>query len=190
MKILQIGANDGNDHVFEYIKENIQNIDQVILIDANDECIKACIQQYNGIPNVMFLTRAITCDSDKKYVDLLMPNTGNLTHAHASLSKDYLNNHTGLISKSVKAITINNLLTELNITHLDRLYVDVESLDVDIIDSIDLNNIQISFIMFEYAHSDGRDSYGGPKLDNLLQKLTNLNYSYSKEGQNVIAIQK
>jgi len=188
MKILQIGCNNGDDHVYQYIKNNISNIEKVYLLDANEECIKASKLHYKNIQNIEFLTYAITTNEEQEYVDLLIPNNGDITHAHASISAEYLNHHNDILKIKVKTKTINQIFEDLNLTVLDRLYVDAESLDIDIINSINFSKIKIKFLMFECYHSDGRDSNGGPKLDEVLNKLNTLGYSTRREELNIVAI--
>ena len=46
----------------------------------------------------------------------------------------------------VPARNINKLFKELNLQTIDRLYIDTEGLDVDIINSIDFSNFDIKFL--------------------------------------------
>ena len=185
VKILQIGCHDGKDHVFEYVKQHKDTIEKIYLIDANLDCLEQSKQTYKDIPNVDFINCAIVVDDNVKCVDFFIPER---CSSHASISTNYLSCHNDLKKQSVIAKTINKLFLELGITHLDRLYIDVESLDVDVVNSIDFSKFKIDFLMFECYHSDGRDSNGGPKLDAILKKISDIGYSYQKQELDIVAI--
>lgn len=89
---------------------------------------------------------------------------------------------------SVPTISINSLLK--NYTDIDRLYVDAEGSDIDIINSIDLEKFDIPYIMFEYIHSDGPLSWGGQKYDLCVKRLEINGYIVEKSGYNVVAIKQ
>jgi hypothetical protein len=188
MKIIQIGCNDGKDHVFKYVLENVNNIEDLYLIDANKNCVEACKEQYKNIEGITYLHYAITF-SDEEFVDLCIPNNNETTSGHSSLIEDHLKGHNyfNYRKEKVPAKNINKLFQELNLKIIDRLYIDTEGLDVDIVNNIDFDQIEIKFLMFEYIHSDGTLTWGGGKLQKCLNRLESLGYSISKEEYNVIA---
>jgi hypothetical protein len=61
MNIIQIGCNDGNDHVYSYIKDNIENINNIYLIDVSNKALEKAKLRYANIPNAYFYNLAI-CD--------------------------------------------------------------------------------------------------------------------------------
>ena len=188
MNIIQIGCNDGKDHVFDFIKQNQQNINKLILIDANINCIEVCKEKYKDIPNVEYLHCAIM-PNNQEYVNFYIPDNNELTNGHSSTLLSHLKNLNYSKVKEIKTPSknLNSLFKEFNFKKIDRLYIDTEGLDVDIIESIDFNAIEIDYLMFEYIHSDGYLTYGGSKLNNLVEKLKNLNYKISNQEFNVIA---
>jgi hypothetical protein len=186
MNIVQIGVNDGKDHVLEYIKTNVNNINSLFLVDANPKCLDVAKTQYTFIENVNYVNLAISLDGDDKK-QFFIP-FGSETHAHASLNIDHIHKH-GHINYDtiiVECKSINNFLNFLN-KNIDRLYIDTEGLDISIIDSLDFNIFKIPYIEFEYIHSDGTLSFGGPKLDKLKLKLSEFGYSLRTEQYNIIA---
>ena len=187
MNILQIGCNDGNDHVFKFVTENNSDIKNIYLLDANEKCISICKNQYKDISNAHFFHYAITT-TDEPYVELYIP-TENDIAAQSSLVDNHLQNHSchNFRTEKVPAKNINQLFKDLNLKTIDRLYIDVEGLDVDIVNSIKFEEFKINFLMFEFIHSDGTMSRGGPKLDVCKQKLQNLGYSMHEEEFNIIA---
>jgi len=187
MKILQIGCHTGNDHVYHFITENSNNIEKLYLIDANIYSLNECKNNYANVDNVNFLNYAIT-PTDVEYIDIVLP-ANELTSSHVSVFESHLHqhNHNNLIKQKVKAVNINKLFEELNLSVIDRFYIDTEGLDVQIINSIDFSKIDIKILMFEFIHSDGTLSWGGINLHNCLMKLLNLGYSIIKEEYNIIA---
>jgi FkbM family methyltransferase len=171
MNIVQIGCNDGNDHVFSYIKSN-PNIDNIILIDANIGALNKCKETYANVPNCTFLHNAIVVD-DSKFVNLYAPKDQSYD-AHSSLVFDHLikHHHQNIETISVPAININDLLSKYK---PDRLYIDAEGLDSVIVGSIDFTKHVVPYIFFEFVHSDGAFNIGSnfEKTKNIL-----LNYNY------------
>lgn len=185
MNIIQIGVNDGNDHVLQYVKDNINNIDCLFLVDANPKCLDVAKKQYEFIKNVNFINLAICLEDDKK--EFFIP-FGNDIHAHASLNIEHIHKHghTNFDTIIVECKNINNFIKSLN-KDIDRLYIDTEGLDIPIINTLDFNIFKIPYIEFEYIHSDGPLSCGGEKLNKLKEKLFDYGYSLRLEGYNIIA---
>lgn len=186
--LIQIGCNNGDDHVFQHVKSGNVDYDRVILIDANPKCIEIAKKQYNEVENVEFFNFAIT-SSEEEEVDIYLPQD-NETHMCASVSREHLYSHckhNNIYSIKVPAITINGLLDFLGLIKIDRLHIDTEGLDVQILQTLNFDKFDIRYIEFEYIHSDGTSSFGGQKLDNLKEKLLNLGYELNSEEFNVIA---
>jgi FkbM family methyltransferase len=191
MNIIQIGCNDGKDHVFDFVKENIDNINKLILIDANKNCIDYCKNiQYKNISKAEFLFCAITNNNDEHVILYTNDNDNFGRSPHASLSNQHVINHlhTEIARYKVPAKNINKLFEDLNFKTIDRLYIDVEGLDVDLINAINFENFDIKFLLFESQHSDGVHSGGGPRLRSCVNRLIEFGYNVTYEGMNTIAI--
>lgn len=185
--LIQIGCNNGDDHVFQHVKEN-NDYDRIILIDANPKCLEIAKQQYSSIKNAEFYNYAISTNGENE-VELYLPDDED-THMCASLSKNHLIlhcNHDRVYSIKVPAIGINGLFEKLNVDKIDRLIIDTEGLDVKIVNQIDFNKYEIPYLAFEYIHSDGTCSFGGENLNKTLDKLRSLDYNLSTEEYNYIA---
>ena len=187
MLIIQIGANDGKDHVFDFIKKNSIPISKLILIEANPKCIPLLQETYKDYPFVEIHNFAVVT-GDEETVDLLIPENDG-TSGHASISNDHMTNHghSRLSTVTVPAKNINQIFGEFTNGTVDRFYIDVEGFDVPIINQIDFSAMNIPYICFEYIHSDGSRSYGGPQLDACKAKLEALGYSLSTVEYNIIA---
>lgn len=183
MKILQIGCNNGKDHVFEYVK-NHDNITQVILTDASPEAIARCKETYSDIPNSTFLHSAVVTD-DSEFVDLFMPANDNSSQ-HSSLNFDHLvkHHHKNINNIKIPAININILLETYK--SIDRLYIDTEGLDAQLVSSINFSKYQIPYIFFEFVHSDGPFNTG-TNLERATNILTNNGYKLNKIDTNIEA---
>lgn len=190
MNILQIGCNDGNDHVLQFVTENKDIIKELHLLDANKKCIDVCRSRYRDIPYVNFWHYAITT-SEEPYVDLFIPLYSDIA-AQSSVLETHLPGHgcSSFRTERVPSKRINELFKDLNLKTIDRLYIDVEGIDIDIINDISFGDIDIKFLMFEYIHSDGTHSRGGARLEACMHKLEKMGYVLRKEEFNVIAEKK
>lgn len=193
MNIIQIGCHDGNDHVKEFIKENIEKIDLVILVDANPNVIPECKTNYSesifSKTKIEILNYAIVKNMEKiPILNLYIPKNEKLSQ-HCSYSYAHMaeHHHKELDTISVPTLTLTKLCSLYGITNLEHLYIDAEGLDVDILSSFNMKNHIVNNIFFEYAHSDGPFSKGGPKLESLTKALENLGYSCSKDLHNLTA---
>lgn len=177
MNIIQIGCHTGEDHVYDYISKN--NCDNITLIDANPYVLDICKQKYISIKNTKFLNYAIVPRymNNDRVINFYIPEQDK-TSAHCSVSLDFIkkHNHTKWIEKPITCITLNDLFSEINISTVDRLYIDAEGLDAEIILSLNLDYVKINYIFFEHMHSDGAFSHGY-NLRNVIAKLQQNGYT-------------
>ena len=88
---------------------------------------------------------------------------------------------------SMQSITLQDLIEKYSITRIDKLLIDVEGSEYAILKNIDLNKINIKKIIFEYKHFDGYKTTG-KKLEEILKKFNQNNYSVSKiDEENILA---
>ena len=88
---------------------------------------------------------------------------------------------------SIQSITLQDLIEKYSITKIDKLLIDVEGSEYAILKNIDLNKINIKKIIFEYKHFDGYKTTG-KKLEEILKKFNQNNYSVSKiDEENILA---
>lgn len=187
MKILQIGCNNGQDHVLEYIK-NHDNITQVILIDASSEALVRCKETYLDIPNSTFLHSAVVTD-DSEFIDLFIPTSEASTGSeHSSLNFDHLikHNHKAKDISIIKVPAINiNILLE-TYKSIDRLYIDTEGLDAKLVSNINFSKYKIPYIFFEFIHSDGAFNIG-TNFEQAVNILRNNGYKLNQIDLNIEA---
>ena len=196
--IVQIGCNVGNDHVFDYVSEHKNHIKNLILVDANYKCIDACKKNYEFCNVVKTFNYAIV-SNDLKVADLFIPSNNEVSQ-QSSLSENHVSTHSKIMGFDsynkiqVDALNINEFLCKLELPYIDKLYIDIEGLDVDIINSIDFERFEIKYIQFEHIHSDGTFSnFNGDYNDNFveykkcLDKLISYDYNITKDMINTIA---
>jgi len=182
MNIVQIGCNDCNDHLLDYIKENYSQINNLILIDPNENRIKNChnvYEQFDNI-NIKIIPKAINAENKDQLILYYNPNesNGHHTSVHRQHLVDHKHNESDITEKTFPSIQLNDLLDEYNISIIDRLYVDTEGYDIDILRSIDHDRFKIKYIQFESTHSDGAFSGFTQKLSDFINELKELGYSF------------
>jgi|TARA_B110000967_G_scaffold198999_1_gene232819 FkbM family methyltransferase len=90
----------------------------------------------------------------------------------------------------IKCLTFNEIVEKYSISHIDKLQIDVEGAEFEILDSIDYNKIKINKILFESKHFDGTFKEG-KKLELIKKKLVKNNYNLKKiDSENILALKK
>lgn len=187
VNIIQIGCNNGQDHVYNFVSSYRHIIDKVLYVDASADSISLCKKQYQEFDFCDFLHSAVVTD-DSKHITMYYPED-DTSSIHTSNSFDFLkkHNHYRISQMTVPAININCLLAKFN-QNIDRLYIDTEGLDIQIINAIDMNQYIIPFIFFEYTHSDGVFK-SDKNFQDCQQRLISYNYKLFKVDEyNAIAI--
>jgi hypothetical protein len=183
MKILQVGCNDCNDHVKKFVIENQEKIELLLLIDINPKIIEYANIHYQNIVNYKTIVSAITPFEDHKSIKLYHT-IKQMFSQHTSYKYDHMIKHLhmkeDIICVDHPATTINSILNNHNIETLDRLYIDTEGLDIDILNSIDYDKIKIKHIIFEHVHAD---IY---KLKQYLQKMNSLGYKAQQSTTDIL----
>ena len=179
MKIVQIGANSGNDSVFDFINKNQHDIDLAILIEPIPYIIDDLKNKYNAFNNIEIENIAIS-DVESDMFTLFYEENSN--YEVSSFSKKHILDHGcpehKIKSLDIPCLTLNQLLNKYNIIELDYLHIDTEGLDVHIISSIDFNKFKIKNIIFEIAHTDGANTRGS-NYDEIMNYLHTLGYTLS-----------
>lgn len=165
MNIVQVGCNDCNDHVLEYIKTNFNKVNKLVLIDPVKNKLENCSELYKEFTNIdiVLVHSAITPKNKDTKINLFY-STDDVGRQHTSFNRQHLVAHLWPIHTirkvRCKAKSINKIFEEFNLKTVDRLYVDTEGLDVQIINSINFDKWDIPYIRFESGHSDGPHSTG------------------------------
>ena len=87
----------------------------------------------------------------------------------------------------IEFITFNNLIEKYLIESIEKLQIDVEGAEYEILKSIDYKKINISSIKFESKHFDGTFKEGA-KLEEIKKKLISEGYKLDQiDNENILA---
>jgi FkbM family methyltransferase len=169
MKIIQIGACKGQDHVNKLVKEN--NVELLVLIEPNPFHIKdleICYKYYNSIIENFAIGLKHNSTLDFYY----SKNDGPLYEV-ASLNIGHILKHgydiDTIDSFKVKTINLNNYLLNNNYINIDYLFIDIEGLDAEISLDFDPSLFNIKNIQIEVLHL-------GDKKDEVISHYLNNGY--------------
>lgn len=158
---VQIGANDGVsfDPIYHLItKEKVHGIALEPIPDIYSKLRK----NYADYPNVKLVNKAIhssekemilyRVDPDKKEYPDWVKGTASFNKNHHELGAIQ---PTDIIEQKVQCISLDELIKEYNISHIDLLQIDTEGYDYEIIKMIDFSKMAPSIISFEHGLEAG-----------------------------------
>ena len=189
MKIIQIGANSGNDNTSKFIIENINNIQLAILVEPIPFILDELSNNYKNVPNCIIEPIAIAANEDELILKLYYEDNSN--YEVSSFSKKHILDHgcaeEKIKSIDVKSMTVNKLMEKHNLTELDYLFIDTEGMDVWIIASLDFSKYKFKNIIFETAHTDGAKNKGY-NYNEIVNYLKSIGYGVRDiDGMNAMA---
>ena len=187
MNIIQIGSNDGNDHVLRLVKEKESEIQELILVDALPECAMLTRRQYSFFKgNLSVINMAI--GTKDGLIDIFYPK-GQHHSTHASSSFDFLVacRYKEIEKIKIPCLNINSFLDSLRFEKIDYLFIDTEGMDVPILLEMDFDKYSPTNLIFEDGHSEGPGKARGKSYLELVNKLERFNYSISEGGGDTIA---
>ena len=175
MTIVQIGCNDGKDHVLDFCIKNRESIEEIHLIEPNPEALEDCKQTYSDFKQAKFYNLAIV-SNDFESINLYVPQ-GKSWNGHASTFSSHLtaHGHQDFDTINVSATSLAGFFDSNKITKCDRLYIDSEGLDSYILLGLDIQKYRIARIEFEVLHTDGVNTKA-EKYSLCVEKLTALGF--------------
>tara|TARA_Y100000385_G_scaffold290650_1_gene364734 strand:+ start:226 stop:810 length:585 start_codon:yes stop_codon:yes gene_type:complete len=184
MKIIQIGANNGKDDTFKFIKDHKDEIELAVIIEPIPfvNVIDPLKEQYKEIDNAIIENIAISLDEKESMTLYYLENSN---YEVSSFNSHHTKTHSPNLEEfplkeiQVPCSTINQIIDKYNIKKLDYLFIDAEGLDVHIIGSIDFNACDIDNIIFEAVHTDGPFKSEN-NLREIQEYLRSMGYSLSK----------
>lgn len=187
MNIIQLGSNNGDDHVLSLVKEKEGEIQELILVDALPECVALTKRQYSFFKgNLSVINVAI--GTKNGLIDIFYPK-GQDQSIHASFAPDHLfaHGHEEIEKIKVPCLNINTFLGALSLERIDYLFVDTEGMDIAILLEMDFDKYSPTNLKFENSHSEGpRKGMGNSYLE-LVNKLEKLNYLVSQVVEDTVA---
>ena len=199
--LVVLGAHIGV-HILKDIEEyKDQNILLIEPVPHNLRLLKENIKKYKSI-NIEEVTIGGAKEIKKFYFvkeDSVTKLGKHWASGIGSFNKQHIINHKtkrfnvteqDIQSVDIQCLTFNQLAAKYSITHIDKLQIDVEGAEYEILDSIDFEKILIKKILFESKHFDGTFNEG-EKLDLIKQKLTMNNYDLKQiDQENILAERK
>ena len=199
--LIVIGAHIGV-HILNDIEEyKDQNILLIEPVPHNLRLLKENIKKYKSI-NIEEVTIGKAKEIKKFYFvkeDSVTKLGKHWASGIGSFNKQHIINHKtkrfnvteqDIQSVDIQCITFNQLAEKYSINHIDKLQIDVEGAEYEILDSIDFEKIFIKKILFESKHLDGTFKEG-KKLDLIKKKLTMNNYDLKQiDQENILAERK
>jgi FkbM family methyltransferase len=166
MKVVQIGANRGNDELTRMLESNFKLVSFLLLIEPLEKFNQHLINCYSEISNLYIENVAIVDDEKAENINMFIHGAMDENMEQASLKKSHIDmvfdrpeyilpglTHDDQISEIfVKCSTFNSLMRKYKIDNLDILFIDAEGMDDIIIRSIDFESIRIKEIYYENMH--------------------------------------
>jgi len=200
MHTIQIGCHTGNDSFLDFFASKKEEIDKCLMVEALSSSLDLCKKLYSKkfdsetMDKISFINKAIVDKPDVESIDFFFPkgehaSDGDIHYtAFSSTDRNHLVSHgvKEIEKKEVPAITLTKLFEEFGLEKIDRLHLDAEGLDARILLSVDLSEIEIPFICFEAAHTDGAFKRGencGKVHNHLTENGYNIYTFLHKGGQ-------
>ena len=191
-------------HIGIHIKDEISRIKDrsVLLVEPVPHNISAINENLKEFKNIHLEPVAVASVRETKDFFFVKATSINKLKKHwasgiGSFNKNHLLNHRTkrfLIEEDdidkipIKTIKFEDLIEKYSITEIDKILIDIEGYEYEILRDMDLKKVRINSILFEYKHFDGYQKTG-EKLEEILKKFEENNYKTSKvDEENILAI--
>jgi FkbM family methyltransferase len=193
-----IGAHFGvwlNDDLTRFNKENI------LLVEPVPYNYKQLKKRFINLSNIHICTNAIFSAHKISKFYYVNENSISKLGKHwasgiGSFNKNHILDHRTKRFKieekdideiEIEFITFDNLIEKYLIESIDKLQIDVEGAEYEILNSIDYKKININSIQFESKHFDGTFKEGA-KLEEIKKKLISQGYKLNQiDNENILA---
>ena len=191
-------------HIGVHIRDEISKIKNspILLVEPVPHNVDAIKENLKEFKNIIIEPVAISNINEKKDFYFVKGNSINKLKKHwasgiGSFDKNHLISHRSkrfLIEDNdidkvvIETLRFKDLIKKHSITEIEKIIIDVEGFEYEILSDIDLAEIKINSIMFEYKHFDGYLK-SGDKLQEIIKKFEKNNYKVSKiDKENILAI--
>ena len=196
--LVVIGAHSGlylKDLVNEYQDRN------VLLVEPVPYNYEVLDSEYKDDPKIIICKNAIIDKSKKDFFYYVKKESITKLGKHwasqiGSFDKNHILNHKNkrfdikeddIETFQIEFITFDDLIQKYSIKSIDKLQIDVEGAEYKIMNSINLQKIEINKILFESKHFDGT-FVEGKKLQETEEKLKSNGYKIQKiDKENILA---
>ena len=197
--LVVVGAHFGvwlNDDLSKFNKENILLVEPV---PYNYQKLK---ERFINSSNIYICTNAVSSEHKRSKFYYVNENSISKLGKHwasgiGSFNKDHILDHrtkrfkieAGDIDEiEIEFITFDDLIRNFSIESIDKLQIDVEGAEYEILKSIDYKKININSIQFESKHFDGTFKEG-KKLEEIKNKLISEGYTLNQiDNENILAL--
>ena len=191
-------------HIGIHIKDEISRIKDrsVLLVEPVPHNISAINENLKEFKNIHLEPVAVASVRETKDFFFVKATSINKLKKHwasgiGSFNKNHLLNHRTkrfLIEEDdidkipIKTVKFEDLIEKYSITEIDKILIDIEGYEYEILRDMDLKKVRINSILFEYKHFDGYQKTG-EKLEEILKKFEENNYKTSKvDEENILAV--
>ena len=191
-------------HIGIHIKDEISKIkdSSILLVEPVPHNISAIKENLKEFKNIHLEPVAVASVRETKDFFFVKATSINKLKKHwasgiGSFNKNHLLNHRTkrfLIAEDdidkipIKTVKFEDLIEKYSITEIDKILIDIEGYEYEILKDMDLKKVRINSILFEYKHFDGYQKTG-EKLEEILKKFEENNYKTSKvDEENILAI--
>ena len=193
-------------HIGIHIKDEISKIkdSSILLVEPVPHNISAIKENLKEFKNVHLEPVAVASVRETKDFFFVKATSINKLKKHwasgiGSFNKNHLLNHRTkrfLIEEDdidkipIKTVKFEDLIEKYSITEIDKILIDIEGHEYEILRDMDLKKVRINSILFEYKHFDGYQKTG-EKLEEILKKFEENNYKTSKvDEENILAVKQ
>ena len=191
-------------HIGIHIKDEISKIkdSSILLVEPVPHNISAINENLKEFKNIHLEPVAVSSVRETKDFFFVKSTSINKLKKHwasgiGSFNKNHLLNHRTkrfLIEEDdidkilIKTVKFEDLIEKYSITEIDKILIDIEGYEYEILKDMDLKKVRINSILFEYKHFDGYQKTG-EKLEEILKKFEENNYKTSKvDEENILAV--
>ena len=196
--LVVIGAHFGvwlKSELDKYVNQNI------ILIEPVPYNYEILNKNFSSNKNILICTNPIFSENKTEKFFFVKESSIHKLNKHwasgiGSFSKQHILNHKtkrfnitedDIDNLEIEFITFENLVNRYQIKSIDKLQIDVEGAEFEILSTIDFSKIDISSIQFESKHFDGT-FLEGPKLGLIKEKLKISGYNLKEiDKENILA---
>ena len=191
-------------HIGIHIKDEISKIkdSSILLVEPVPHNISAIKENLKEFKNIYLEPVAVASVRETKDFFFVKATSINKLKKHwasgiGSFNKNHLLNHRTkrfLIEEDdidnipIKTVKFEDLIEKYSISEIDKILIDIEGYEYEILRDMDLKKVRINSILFEYKHFDGYQKTG-EKLEEILKKFEENNYKTSKvDEENILAV--
>ena len=190
-------------HFGVWLKNDLDkfNKENILLVEPVPYNYIKLKEDFKDSSNIQICTNAVFSENKKSKFYYVKKNSISKLGKHwasgiGSFNKNHILDHKNKRFKieaddidviEIEFITFDNLIRNFSIESIDRLQIDVEGAEYEILKSIDYKKININSIQFESKHFDGTFKEG-KKLEEIKNKLISEGYTLNQiDNENILA---